>query len=267
MQLSATVLVSSGRHPLTGRPRRAPLDARALELALQLAPRKLSVLHAGDPVDPALRAYLGMGVSQLDVITVGPEADPYPPLRAHLETEPPSLVLCGVVASDRNGDGLLPYRLAEDLGWPILPGAKRLYLEGRSAVIEQSLPGARVRSLRAACPVIVSVDAAAPSPRQVAFAKARRGAVKQWRPQADAPARAPAWTVRPAQNRGRALSQVDAEASAAERLRAITEIPTRRGEVVIEPNPEAAAQRILEYLTRERLIPEDEPADEKERQS
>ena len=61
-------LVSIGAHPTSGRPRRAEQDARAVELGLQLAGDNLQVLHAGDVAEPALRAYLGMGLEQLLVL-------------------------------------------------------------------------------------------------------------------------------------------------------------------------------------------------------
>jgi len=68
MNSNVISLVSIGAHPTSGRPRRADQDARAVELGLQLAGDKLQVLHAGDIHEPALRAYLGMGLEQLHVL-------------------------------------------------------------------------------------------------------------------------------------------------------------------------------------------------------
>lgn len=49
--IDVAVLVSIGRHPTTGRARRAEQDARGLELALameaELPGTRISVLHAG----------------------------------------------------------------------------------------------------------------------------------------------------------------------------------------------------------------------------
>jgi len=56
-ELNIVALVSVGAHPLSGRPRRAEQDARAVELGLHLAGERLQVLHAGDPQQEALRAY------------------------------------------------------------------------------------------------------------------------------------------------------------------------------------------------------------------
>jgi electron transfer flavoprotein alpha/beta subunit len=50
MPLDVAVLLSVGRHPASGRSRRADLDARALELALRLGNSvRLHAIHAGDP--------------------------------------------------------------------------------------------------------------------------------------------------------------------------------------------------------------------------
>ncbi len=59
--LEVTVLVSIGRHPVTGRARRADQDARGVELARSLADAEVSLLHAGELAEasePALRGYL-----------------------------------------------------------------------------------------------------------------------------------------------------------------------------------------------------------------
>ena len=58
MSTKVISLVSIGAHPSSGRARRAEQDARAVELGLQLAGDNLQVVHAGDPREEALRAYL-----------------------------------------------------------------------------------------------------------------------------------------------------------------------------------------------------------------
>ena len=66
--LNIIALVSVGAHPTSGRSRRAEQDARAVELGLRLAGERLQLLHAGDPQEPALRGYLGMGLSEMTVL-------------------------------------------------------------------------------------------------------------------------------------------------------------------------------------------------------
>ena len=78
MSIATVALVSIGIHPASGRLRRAEQDARAVELGLELAGDNLHVLHAGNPHEPALRAYLGMGLDELHVLEQPDGADAVP---------------------------------------------------------------------------------------------------------------------------------------------------------------------------------------------
>ena len=55
------VLVSLGRHPVSGAVRWSRNDGAALALARRLGGASVAVLHAGDPDEPALRGYLALG--------------------------------------------------------------------------------------------------------------------------------------------------------------------------------------------------------------
>ncbi len=120
--LNVIALVSVGAHPTSGRPRRAEQDARAVELGLQLAGERLQLLHAGDAQADALRAYLGMGLSELSVLQQAPGADALPALLDYLRGSDVQLVLTGSQAETGEGSGMLPYLLAEQLGWPLVVG-------------------------------------------------------------------------------------------------------------------------------------------------
>lgn len=115
-------LVSIGAHPTSGRPRRAEQDARAVELGLQLAGDNLQVLHAGDIAEPTLRAYLGMGLAQLHVLEQPAGADALPVLGDYLRDTGAQVVLTGSQAETGEGSGMLPFLLAEQLGWPLIVG-------------------------------------------------------------------------------------------------------------------------------------------------
>jgi electron transfer flavoprotein alpha/beta subunit len=82
--LNIIALVSVGAHPTSGRARRAEQDARAVELGLNLAGNKLEMLHAGNPDEEALRAYLGMGLDEMAVLEQPPGADALPVLADYL---------------------------------------------------------------------------------------------------------------------------------------------------------------------------------------
>ncbi len=61
---SIAVLVSVGRHPVSGVPRYSRNDAAALEIGRALAAvhrARLDVIHAGDARNPARAAYLALG--------------------------------------------------------------------------------------------------------------------------------------------------------------------------------------------------------------
>lgn len=98
-------LVSVGAHPSSGRARRAEQDARAVELGLQLAGDNLQVVHAGDPHEEALRAYLGMGLEHLDVLEQPAGADVLGVLGEYLRDAGAQLVLTGSQAETGEGSG------------------------------------------------------------------------------------------------------------------------------------------------------------------
>lgn len=258
--LTVAVLVPAGISPVTNRPRRDPQGARALEQTLRLNPERLLLIHAGDPGNPGLRQYLGMGVARVDVIATPLGRNPYPLLLERIRGEAPELVVCGSVASDTHGSGLMPYVLAQDLDWPILPFARVVRVEAGRAIIDQALPGGRLRTFSARLPAVVTVDAGAPAPRQFAFGPAFRGSIRPVEAPTDRLALASAWTIQPARRRARPLPTVDAGASAQERLRAATERVEKGGVVLSGLDPDAAAARIIDYLTQVGLFrtnPED----------
>lgn len=148
--LRLDVLLSVGRHRLTGRAQRADGDARALEMALslkqalslrealvaektpppevELIPWHLGPEHAD--TEAALRGYLGMGLDAIRWIQAPAAADAMAPLRASLalpaardvRNSQARLALCGMRAEQGEGTGMLPMALAEQLGWAWVPG-------------------------------------------------------------------------------------------------------------------------------------------------
>lgn len=103
MSTKVISLVSIGAHPSSGRARRAEQDARAVELGLQLAGDNLQVVHAGNPQEEALRAYLGMGLDHLDVLEQPAGADVLGVLGDYLRDAGAQLVLTGSQAETGEG--------------------------------------------------------------------------------------------------------------------------------------------------------------------
>ena len=172
------VLLSIGQHPVTARSRRADQDARALELALQLNNANVVPLHVGklnEQNEPALRSYLGMGVSQIKLIE---NSDILLGLEQGVRDSQANIVLCGSRAETGEGSGLVPYLLAKKLGWPIVSGMVSIEkIEQGSAILLQALPRGQRRKLKVSLPAVLAVDPAAAVARQSAFGPAQRGSI------------------------------------------------------------------------------------------
>jgi len=251
VSVDIAVLLSVGRHPASGRSRCADIDARALEMALGLSGR-LHVLHAGDPDDPALRDYLGMGLERLTVLRQPTGSDVLSALLTHLRAINPALILTGSATEQGQGSGMLPYALAQALDIPILPAAAGLTINNGLLDMLQALPRGRRRLLRTDLPCLVSVDRSAPAPRPFAFAKARRGVIDVVETPAGPGLSADAREI-PARPRPRRL-KIMTGGSAAERLRAATEMQAGRGKLMVDPSADEAAGAIMEYLQAEGIL-------------
>jgi electron transfer flavoprotein beta subunit len=249
--LDVVVLVSIGQHPVSGRPRPAAADARAVELALSLPDAHVRLVHAGDASERALRDYLGMGVETMTVLSMPSDADPVPALIAHLRSTKPQLVLAGVRAESGEDSGLLPYLVAEGLDRTLCPGIVAFDPDAMEAL--QALPRGRRRRIGASLPLVATVPATAPSPRMSAYGPARRGRIEVLATPVAIDAARASWEERPARRRPKRLRVVKA-ASAAERVRAVTETAAGKGRVLQGLSPDAAAKAILDYLIEEGII-------------
>lgn len=245
------VLVSVGRHPVSGRARRASLDARAVTLARSLQDVRLDLVHAGSETDPALRDYLGMGVGRMSVLTIGTDDDVVPPLLAYLEARPDALVLAGERAEQGESSGMVPYLLAERSGRPLVPGAAGLSFDGERVEVAQGLPGGRRRQVGAPRNAIVTISSAAPDPVPVAFGQARRGVIEPVACQSTPYTIDGRWQA--ARPKPRRLKIVG-EGSAADRMRAATQMVQGRAELLDHPDADEAARAILDYLTGEGIV-------------
>ena len=74
-KLTIAVLLSAGRHPVSGAPRACPGDAVALAFARRLGGDDLLALHAGSAHEPALRDYLALGAGRIEVMAVPAGSD------------------------------------------------------------------------------------------------------------------------------------------------------------------------------------------------
>ncbi|SDL27150.1 electron transfer flavoprotein beta subunit [Modicisalibacter muralis] len=255
---NVAVLVSVGHHPLTARARRADQDARAVEMALSLNDIQASLIHAGchdADSDAALCGYLGMGFEAIELIEQSSGADVAPALAEALRDAAPQLVLSGARAETGEGSGLLPYLLAESLGWPIVTGLAAVEsIEHGVATVLQALPRGQRRRLRVRLPAIATVESSAPAARQSAFGPARRGELTcQERPGIDDEALAE-WRVQPARKRPKRLKIVKAT-SARDRFKAAAaKAEGGGGQVLNDATPEQGAEAIFKLLREEGVL-------------
>jgi len=262
-ELNVAVLVSVGRHPLTARARRADQDARAVEMALGLAGPRTRLIHAGQhdaDSDAALRGYLGMasgglGIGEIALIEQALDADVTAALIETLRAAPPHLLLAGSRAETGEGSGLLPFLLAEALGWPIVTGLAAVErVEHGVATVLQALPRGQRRRLRVRLPAIATVESSAPAARQSAFGPARRGEFEIRECPSVADDAQAEWHVQPARKRPKRLKIVTAT-SARDRFKAAAaKAQGGGGRVLDAATPEQGAEAIFKLLKDEGVL-------------
>lgn len=120
---------------------------------------------------------------------------------------------------------MLPFLLAERLGWPLVVGLAEVEkVEDGSAQVLQALPRGQRRRLRVRLPFVASVDNAAPVARQSAFGPARRGEIEAHEVEVvDDPLLAED-SLQPARPRPKRLKVIKAK-TGAERMKAATARP------------------------------------------
>jgi electron transfer flavoprotein beta subunit len=216
------VLLSIGVHPLTLRARRACADAAAVDAALRSGCARVVGWHAGNPDDPVLRQYLGMGLEEIRVIPTDHEADASELLMEAVTADAPQLLMCGERAEGANASGFLPYLLAHKLGYPIVSSVCEFALQGTAVSAKQKLPAGARRVVSVSTPAILAFSAPGMPPRFSAYGRMRRG--RMTRVELTGPARGRVSLMRasPAKRVPKRLAGDDVALSPEERLRRIT---------------------------------------------
>lgn len=248
------VLVSVGRHRVSGVACYSRNDASALELGRTLAQAhgaRLEVLHAGDPSNLALTDYLALGAPRVDVLTCGDGDDAAALLAERLRDVP--LVLTGTRAEGAYDTGMLPYRLADALGYALVDSALDVALKDDRLAVTQFLPKGFRRSVEAALPAVVAVHPQAAATPRYAYARAVAGAIEPHRIDTLREPSADAWRIGPVERKPIKLAAAEKRSGHARMLTATT-TESRGGNVVIEGTSVEKAQAILGYLREHRLI-------------
>jgi electron transfer flavoprotein beta subunit len=248
-------LVSIGAHPTSGRARRAEQDSRAVEMGLQLVGSNLRVLHAGDANEPALRAYMGMGLERVHVLENPAGSDALPALAEYLRDAGAQLVLTGAQAETGEGSGMLPFLLAEQLGWPVIVGLAEVEsINNGVALVLQALPRGQRRRLKVRLPMLATVDNAAPKPRQSAYGPAQRGTFEVDEVEIVDDELFASAELQPAKPRPKRLKVIKAK-SGADRMKAATaKASGGGGQVLKDVSAEEGAAAILKLLVEEGVV-------------
>ncbi|MFA6157070.1 hypothetical protein [Mesorhizobium sp.] len=236
---SAVLLLSSGRHPVSGRTRAADCDARALRMALRLQAEgwTLSAIHAGRPDDAALGQYLGMGLPSITVLgPMSEQDDAVPALMDAVSARTPILVLCGQTAEAGEGSGMMPYLLAQGLGAPVIDNVADIVCGGTAISVLQAEPAGRRRRYSLEGPAVLAVGSLAPAPPPFAYGRMRRGVIELERRSAEPDRDRAGWEVMPRRPRPARLRPAQTSATVPGK-RALTDI-----------TPEAAALEIINFL-------------------
>ena len=249
------VLVSAGRHPLSGEPRHCHNDSLALALGLNLA-SKVKVLHAGTPSNPALQDYFALGATQIDVVPNS--GDMIENLAAQLTDT--SLILTGTRAENGEDSGLLPYLLATKLGLPLVADALTItpcgeqcdnQLQEKQLEILQFLPKGQRRRVLVSLPALVVVHPSAALALHFIHARKNLGSINTLSA-SNTKAKSSQWSAEPARKPIKLVAQTTQTGH--QRLMAAISNKAKGGTVVNEGNNVEKAQVILRYLREHQLI-------------
>ena len=230
--MKALVLLSAGRHPVSGKPGPPRVEMQAARLAAGLD-AEAGGLHAGPSAD-MLREALGRGLGRLIHLRLDAEADPVPALVAALRDLQPDVVLAGPRGDGGEDTGLVPYALAHALGWPLVAHAVAVEAVSEGLRITQALAQGARRHVVARAPVIVTAHPGAPAPWPFAHGRARAGRIVEMSAGKCPPAPAFDGETRPYRARPKAMSANGG--------------PQGQGRVLVNPDPQEAAREILAYL-------------------
>lgn len=254
-KFTAAVLVSAGRHPVTGAPRACRGDAAALALGQRLVGDALRIIHAGAIDEPALKDYLALGAGMIEVVAAPNGQDIVSVMSGLLEDV--DLVLTGSRAESGAGSGLLPYALAKALGRPVVANVLDVEIEGVEALVRQFLPKGRRRGVAVSLPAILAVHPLTKVGLGYAYARRLSGRIVAVSPAIDGKlgsgGRESHWTVEQPSRRPMRL-RADEKRSAHERIRAAVASEAKGGVVAFEGTSVDKAQIVLNYLRNHRLI-------------
>lgn len=249
--MTTVILLSAGRHPVSGAAVLPRVEAQAIRLAAGLG--QAIGLHAG-PDAAAVAEALGLGLSRIEHLPLPESADPGPALAARLAVLSPALILAGRRGQGGDETGMVPYAVAEALNRPLIPDLVAL-AAGPGAgelSLDQSLGRGARRRVFLTGPALATVHPDAPAPPPYAYGQARRGRIETVAGVVPpVTLAAAALAERPYRRRPKIVSGAPSGGTAAERLKAATgDLGAGGGRLLEWPEPDLAAREILAHLRR-----------------
>jgi electron transfer flavoprotein beta subunit len=148
---------------------------------------------------------------------------------------------------------MLPYQLADALGFPLVGAAVDAQIAEGRVTVRQFLPKGVRRRVDAALPAVVAVHPLASVTPRYAYARQRAGSIDSAHANTTASAEAAEWRIAPVQRKPVRLAAQEKRSGHARMLSATT-TESRGGSVVIEGTSVEKAQVILGYLREHQLI-------------
>ena len=261
---NVAVLVSAGRHPVSGEARHSRNDSLAMTIGLAFTndlnsvsanASRIKVMHAGKPDNAALNDYLALGASQIDVIPMVAGADIIDCLVDNLSNT--DLILTGSRAECGLDSGLLPYLLAEKLGFSIVANALSIKKTDGGIEVLQFLPKGKRRSVMVQLPAVVVIHPLAPVELRHAYARQMIGNISQlptsYSTTITNRTNTMQWQTQAFWRKPNKLKARENK-SGHDRMLSATVSENKGGAVVNDGNSVEKAQVILGYLREHRLI-------------
>ena len=155
-------------------------------------------------------------------------------------------MVAGLRAEAGECSGMVPFVLAERLGYSLAADIVAAEIVGDIAHLVQARPGGRRRRLEASLPLVITVGRAGPEPRLSARLRAARGRLQGEPAAATAVDARAGWATKPSRPRPKRLAAPPNPGQS-------PTTGTGRREM-IGPDPEEAADAILAFLARESLL-------------
>lgn len=251
-QLTTHTLLSLGKHPLSGRTRRAEQDAKAFELAAKLG--QCLGLHAGNYQDAdALKSFAGMSIAPVCILEIEQSADPVAALSAYFKQTKSDIILTGSQAERGESSGMLPYLLGKSLDLPVINQVCEVEQTETGLNITQALPRGARRALSVKPPCILIIDESAPEARQTAYGAAMRAEVGKLQGYNETDTDAANFNFEDARKKPKRMKKIKAK-TAADRFKAATVSQAKGGQVIEPKTSQEGAETILKLLKEEGLV-------------